>query len=152
MRSLIPCFLALLLSATAVAQVRTALSFDPGSAAKPPSARLTVVIDPDWHISSLTQPEGGPLRTTIAIPPNQPYRLAGKISGPPPHSEHSDVYDLEVQTYEGTVEFVLPLEKNPESKGLPATEFAVEITYQACCGETCRLPETERTLVRFRER
>ena len=150
MRFLVPCFLAVLLAATAAAQVRTSLSLDPGSATKQPTARLTVVIDPDWHISSLTQPEGGPLRTTIAIPPDQPYRLAGKISGPPPHTEHSAEFDLEVQTYEGRVEFVLPLEKNPRAKSPPTTKLTVEIRYQACNGETCRLPETERIAAQFR--
>jgi thiol:disulfide interchange protein len=139
------------LAATAAAQVRSSLSVDPGSATKQPSARLTVVIDPDWHISSLTQPEGGPFRTTIEIPPDQSYRLAGKISAPPPHTEHSAEFDVEVQTYEGRIEFVLPLEKNPDAKGPRTTTLTVRITYQACSGETCRLPETERIAAHHRE-
>lgn len=150
MRHLAFCLLILSFASTAAAQVRTSLSLDPGQGNRPASARLTVVIDPDWHIASLTQPDGGPLRTTIKVPDGQPFRLAGKISAPPPHTEHSDVFDLEVQTYEGTVEFLLPLEKNPESRGRPVLDFTVEISYQACRGETCRLPQTERTTVRLR--
>ena len=144
MRSLASCLLSLLLAVTAAAQVRTSLSLDPGSEKQPAIARLTLVIEPGWHISSLTQPDGGPLRTVIGVPKDQRYRLAGKISGPPPHTEHSPVFDLEVQTYDGRVAFVLPLEKNPDAKKSSSTGLTVEITYQACRGETCLLPQTDR--------
>lgn len=151
MRSLAPCLLSLLLAATATAQVRTSLLIDPGSEKQPAIARLTIVIEPGWHISSLTQPDGGPLRTTVEIPRDQSYRLAGKISGPPPRTEHSPVFDLEVQTYEGRVEFVLPLEKNPAAKGASSTSLTVEITYQACSDETCLLPQTDRITAQGRK-
>jgi suppressor for copper-sensitivity B len=144
MRFLTIGLLALLFSSTTSAQVRTALSFQAGSATKPPFARLTVVIDVDWHIASLTQPEGGPLRTTIEIPGDQPYRVAGKIVAPQFQRSHSEVFDVEMQIHEGTVDFLIPLEKNAAVKSSDDKKLVVAITYQACSGETCQLPKTER--------
>lgn len=132
------------IAASAGAQVRSQLFFEPGTGAKEPTARLVVVIEPGWHISSLTQPDGGPVRTTIEIPADQPYRLAGPIKAPEPHKEHSAAFDLEVQSHEGTVEFLLPLKKNPAAKNAGPTKLTVELTYQACTDETCLLPKTDK--------
>lgn len=124
-------------------QVRSTLSLMPGTGTEPPTARLVVVIEPGWHISSLTQEDGGPVRSTIEIAKNQAYRLAGPIKSPAPHKAHSTAFDIEVQTHEGTVEFVLPLEKNPEAGNFDPSKLTVEFTYQACTEETCLLPKTD---------
>jgi hypothetical protein len=149
MRRLATILLAAALAATATAQVRVTLSLDAGAPTKSPVARLTVAIDPDWHIASLSQPDGGPLRTTIRIADDQPYRLAGTIIAPEFRREHSDVFDVEVQTYEGRIEFVLPLRKNPNAKSPDRSQLTVEITYQACSGAHGQLPRTEKVTARL---
>ncbi len=128
------------------AQVRCTLVAGPVAADGKLSARLTVAIEPGWHIASLTQPDGGPVRTEIALADQQPFKLADPIKGPKPRVEHSEAFGIEVETYEGTVVFTLPLLATEEvsediAKARPLT---VEITYQACTDETCLLPKTER--------
>lgn len=71
------------------AQVRCSLAAEAVGADGKVSARLTVAIEPGWHIASLTQPDGGPVRTEIALADQQPFKLAGPIQGPKPHVEPS---------------------------------------------------------------
>lgn len=105
------------------------------------TAVLTAEIEEDWHISSLSQPEGGPLRTEISLPDKQPVKLADKIVAPPPHKKRNAAFDMIVETYAGVVVFTLPLAVVEPIK--PGTRLKVEVTYQACTEETCLLPRTE---------
>jgi hypothetical protein len=143
MRSILALVTALLISTASSAQVRSSLTLTPAADGKSAVAKLTVMIEPGWHIASLTQPDGGPVRTTISIPKNQAYRLAGDIKFPEPHKEHSAAFDIEVQTHEGSVDFLLPLEPNPEAKSADPSKLIVELTYQVCNDETCLLPKTD---------
>ena len=130
-------------AASASAQVQCTLALD---AAKPlkagdhVTAKLNVEIDPGWHISSLTTPDNGPLRSEIALPKGSPCKLAGKIEAPKPRREHSKAFDVDVETYEGAVEFTVPLEATQDLA--VGSKIVVEFTYQACNDETCNLPKT----------
>ena len=132
------------------AQVRSTLAADavagPVKAGEKLSARLTVAIEPGWHIASITQADGGPVRTEIALADKQPFKLAGPIQGPKPRVEHSEAFGSDVETHEGTVVFTLPLVATEDLSPdvLKARPLAVEITYQACTEETCLLTKTER--------
>ncbi len=137
------------IAATATAQVSATLSLRQDKETGKPTARLTVVIEPEWHIPSLTQPDGGPARTKIELPQGQAYRLAGAIVGPAPHTEYSAAFDLNVETHEGRVEFVLPLERRPAARAADLGQLTVELTYQACSGDHCRLPATQRLTARL---
>jgi len=134
------------------AQVRCTLVAGPVGADGKLSAKLTVAIEPGWHIASLTQADGGPVRTEIGLAEGQPFKLAGPIQGPKPRVEPSEAFGIDVETYEGTVVFTLPLLATEEvsediAKARPLT---VEITYQACTDETCLLPKTERIAAQVR--
>ena len=106
------------------------------------TAELTVRIEPGWHISSLTTPDGGPVKTKINLGKGQPFKMTGKIDAPEPMRHHSDAFGVDVETYEGEVVFTLPL----EATGPVAADqaLAVEITYQVCSDEKCQLPHTEK--------
>lgn len=127
------------------AQVQCSLSATAPSVIRSSGDRLTgkvsIEILPGWHISSLTQPDGGPLATEITLRPGQPFRLAGKIIGEKPKIQRSEAFDMDVEYYTGTVTFTLPLIVTNDIK--PDTKLTVEITYQACNDETCLLPKTE---------
>lgn len=111
-------------------------------------AQLELQIDPGWHIASLTQPDGGPLRTEITLPAGQPFKLAGPITGPKPHVERSAAFGVNVETHEGAVTFTLPLEVTAAISA--ATKLTVEIAYQACNAETCNLPQTDKVSVEIK--
>ena len=105
-------------------------------------AKLIVEIAPSWHIASITQQSGGPFPTEIAIPSGQPFRLAGKIIGPKAHKKNNPAFGMDVEMHTGTVIFTLPLVATTDIQ--PGTKLTVEITYQACNGETCLLQKTEK--------
>lgn len=134
------------ITTAAHAQVQATLATEPTqtplSAGAKFAAQLTVAIDPGWHIASLTQPDGGPMRSEISLAPKQFFKLAGPITGPKPRFEHSDAFGINVETHEGTVVFTLPLEATNDVP--PGTILAVDFTYQACSDENCALPATDR--------
>jgi thiol:disulfide interchange protein DsbD len=136
--------LALAFGASAQAQVESSLELAPPvgvlKAGDKFAAKLTVRIDPGWHIYSITQPDGGPVRSEIVVPKDQAFKLAGKIDAPEPDRRHSAAFDIEVQTYIGEVVFTIPL---VATAAAPAgTKVRVEFTYQACTEENCDLPKT----------
>jgi thiol:disulfide interchange protein DsbD len=138
--------LAGILSVRVLAQAEAALAAQADapvlSAGTKVTAKLRVRMDPGWHISSLTTPDGGPVRTVIALTSGTPFKLAGKIQAPEPIKRHSEAFGVDVETYEGEVEFTLPLEATAAVK--PDTPAAVEITYQVCSEENCLLPRTDK--------
>lgn len=146
MKSYLACAIALAAGITALGQVRATLMLDASSTARKSGdaliARLTVSIAPDWHIASLTQPDGGPARTEIALSKGQFFKLSCPITGPKPHIEHSDAFGIDVETYEGTVVFGIPLEATAPIP--PGTKLTVDFTYQACSEENCMMPTTDR--------
>lgn len=135
-------FAALALSCSA--QVECSLAVDqpahPLKAGDKVTAKLTVEIDPSWHIYSLTQPDGGPVRSELVLSKGQPFKLAGKIDAPDPDVQHSDAFGINVESYQGEVVFTLPLQATDAVP--PGTKVLVEFTYQACTDENCNLPKT----------
>ena len=144
----------LMLTAVAVAcgQVHSNLSIEKSSVGLKPgekvTARLTMEIAPGWHIASLTQPDGGPVRTELALAEKQPFKLAGPVTGPKPHVEHSETFGINVETYEGTVVFSIPLEATASIP--PGTKLTVDFSYQACSEENCMMPTTDRATAAIR--
>ena len=56
----------------------------------------------------------------ITVPTGQNIRLAGPITGPKPHVEHSTAFDINVESHEGTVVFTLPTALQSEDFGTRA--------------------------------
>jgi thiol:disulfide interchange protein DsbD len=106
------------------------------------TAKLMVKIMPGWHISSLTTPDGGPMRTEIKLLSNQPAKLSGPIDAPPPNREHSEIFAVDVEWYTGSITFAIPLQAT--APVLADTKLGVEISYQACTEKICLLPRTEK--------
>ncbi len=124
------------------AQVRAELVLVPEAK----EARLTVTIEPGWEISSLTQPEGGTMRTEIKVV--EPYRLAGEIKAPKPKVQENSVFGVRLEKYRGTVVFTLPI----KGDWSPGSEVAVELTYQLCNEENCLFPQTDRVKAKVPEK
>src|SRR4051794_34525417 len=49
----------------------------PASEGKPARLSITAQIAKGFHISSITQPPGGPVRTLIKLDPSEQYKVAG---------------------------------------------------------------------------
>ncbi len=100
---------------------------------------LTAKIASGWHIYSITQPEGGPIATSILFPPGQPFQLAGPVVGPTPESSWDEALELQMECYTDTAVFTIPVrvEQNAEPGLL---ELLLEISYQECSETTCEPP------------
>jgi thiol:disulfide interchange protein DsbD len=128
-----------LLAACACAQqdqhVRWSLALEPGSA--PPGAkvlaRLTGIIDPGWHLYSMSTPAATPLTILLAANPVvERYRALQ----PPPKRTFDPNFNSDTETYEGQVAFLLELEIEKNASAGPV-QIAVNARYQTCSDKQC---------------
>ena len=92
-----------------------------------------------WHVYSLTQMPGGPMRSEITLVNSDEYRLTGPFRPTtPPHKEMSDVFEgIEVESHSGVVFWEAPFTiiKDIDPAGLTIRGF---LKGQAC-KEACQL-------------
>lgn len=102
---------------------------------------VSATIADGWYIYSITQGEGGPVPTNVALAPDQPFLPAGTLSGPAPTARFDRNFDMEVETHVGSVVYVLPVQASPEAPpGL--AELGVRVRYQACTDRVCLPAQT----------
>jgi len=102
---------------------------------------LTAMISEGWHVYSFTQPPGGPNTSQATLPPKQPFKKSGSIGGPLPHKAYDPNFEMETESYEGTVDFSLPLVV--EANAPSGTEnVAIDVRFQVCNETTCLPPKT----------
>jgi thiol:disulfide interchange protein DsbD len=101
---------------------------------------VQAVIEEGWHLYSLKKLEGGPIPTTITIPPGQKFALAGPVEAPSPERKMDDAFGMEVESYSGSVEFTVPVEAAKDAAGAQTLEVAAR--YQACNDRECLPPRT----------
>lgn len=133
--------LALLLQA---APVQWSVSTPAAKSAVKPGGRLavtvTAAIAPGWHLYSLKRLEGGPVATAIALPEGQPFRLAGAIDASAPLAKYDETFEMDVESYEGSAEFVLPVEVARGANG--GVTLQVNARFQVCDDRQCLPPRT----------
>ena len=127
-------------SAQALDPVKWSLTVEPPTA--PPGAkilaRLTATIEPGWHLYGLSTPP--PSRpTTITVPGFD----ALKIYYQEPKRAFDKTFDIETQTYEGKVDFLLETTLKADAPPGPE-ELAAAIGFNVCDATRC-LPPRKRT-------
>jgi DsbC/DsbD-like thiol-disulfide interchange protein len=103
------------------------------------TAELTAKIEDGWHLYSLTPIANGPRPTRITLPAEQAFELAGKIEAPDPFVETDPNFGIEVEYYEESVTFKLPLKRRAGQRG---DKLMVEARYQTCTNRLCLPPKT----------
>ena len=104
--------------------------------------RLVVKLDPGWHLYSLSTPKGGPIPTTIRPAQDAPID-ALRVYQPKPSRAMDPNFNLETETYDREVEFLLEIgirRDAPEG----SAELRIESRYQLCNDRMC-LPPVRRT-------
>lgn len=72
---------------------------------------ITATMNKDWHVYSLTQPAGGPMKSTIKLDPSDKYRLLGSFApDQPPYVHFIDVFNLDGEEFSGRVAWSAPIE------------------------------------------
>ncbi len=140
-------FLLLALSVSAFAQsekfnhVQWKLTFDQAAAA--PGAtiagRLEAVVEPEWHMYSLTTPPG-PIPTTIDLA-DSPAVERITIFEPPPVRKFDPNFNADTETYEGTQVFLARIELKKDLAPGPIN-ISFKARYQTCSGTSCIPPRT----------
>ena len=118
--------------------------FTTTSAGKPGQLLVSAKIAAGWHIYSITQKPGGPLRTKISLNPSSDYRLTGEFQASPAPEKKTQpeaFKDLIVETHEGTVTWAAPIELAP---GVDPVKLKIEgtVQIQACDATSCYEPES----------
>ncbi|HEX4135602.1 MAG TPA: cytochrome c biogenesis protein CcdA [Bryobacteraceae bacterium] len=121
--------------------VQWKLTIDQSSAA--PGAEvlghLQAVVDPEWHMYSLTTPPG-PIPTTIKSD-NSPAVDTVTIFEPPPVRKFDPGFGVDTETYEGAQNFLARIRLKKDLQPGPVTITFVP-RYQTCSGTTCIPPRT----------
>jgi thiol:disulfide interchange protein len=114
----------------------------PATDSLPALLAVTAEIQPGWHIYSITQPKGGPLRTQITVDEASGVKLLGDfIADPPAESHKDDIWgDLTVESHAGKVTWIAPIEL-PADADLKTLVIQGNINAQACDAANCLLPK-----------
>jgi hypothetical protein len=128
------------ISTSAFAQIETPVKW--AYAAKRISATEAVVfiratIDPEWHIYSLNQKDGGPVKTSLTFPASKDYVLVGKASEPTPATKFEKAFGIDVSYFEKTVTF----QQKIKLKTPGATIVKGSLEYMTCNDHKCLPPD-----------
>jgi thiol:disulfide interchange protein DsbD len=94
-----------------------------------------------WHLYSITQPPGGPIRTTIRVGPDADFRLADSISATPPVVADDPNFGMKTETYTDSAIFRIPVVSSPELTG--NRRLSIALRYQTCNDRYCLPPVTD---------
>jgi thiol:disulfide interchange protein len=110
------------------------------AAGQPFTIEVTARIDEGWHIYSIAQP-APPVATRIGVAPDQPFALAGTVTGPKPRVAFDQGFGMNTELYDGTAAFKVPVEVT--AGGLTGAQTVkVQARYQACNNQLCLPPKT----------
>ena len=101
---------------------------------------VTATIEPGWHIYSITQPPGGPKRTTISVDPFDAYRMLGDFQAttePDRDREAERLFGgLIVEIRHETVTWHAPIELAPNVDPASVT-ITGKVKAQLCDANSC---------------
>ncbi len=94
---------------------------------------INATIEQDWHLYSITLPEGGPIATTFTFNQSPDFKLIGKVKElTKPIKEHDEIFNLDLSFFANSAEFSQEVELTGA-----ATEIKINVEYQACFADKC---------------
>lgn len=90
-----------------------------------------------WHLYSVNQPEGGPMKTSFTFEPSADYVLVGKVTEPKPKSMFDQNFGIEVLYFEKEVVF----EQKVKLKAAKELVIKGKVEFMACDDSQCLPPE-----------
>lgn len=66
---------------------------------------VKATIEESWHIYSVNQKEGGPVKTSFTFMPSNEYELSGTINEPSPITKYESAFSMNVSYFENSVIF-----------------------------------------------
>lgn len=103
---------------------------------------LVATIDDGWHLYSTTQQSGGPLPTRISVAASPVFAESGTLSFPKPVVSADPNFGINVETYDRTVTFTVPVHIAANARRGVDT-LALQARFQACNASLCLPPKTQ---------
>jgi len=124
-------------------KVKVSAVFTAPTDAAPAILYVTAEMPAGWHIYSITQPKGGPIRTQVTVKESSDYKLAGEFFADPPAESHEEplFQNLVVESHEGKVTWIAPLQLSTSADAKTLT-IAGAVKAQACDANNCLLPKS----------
>jgi len=98
---------------------------------------LRATIDPEWHIYSINQKDGGPVKTSFKFSPSKDFVVDGKASEPTPATKFEKAFGIDVSYFEKTVTF----QQKIKLKSAGATVVKGSVEYMTCNDRKCLPPD-----------
>ncbi|MGD0338740.1 MAG: cytochrome c biogenesis protein CcdA [Bacteroidota bacterium] len=95
-----------------------------------------------WHIYSLTQPEGGPIPTSISVSEGSFFSPAGKPKQPDPTISFDESFGINTEYFSGDVIFVVPV-RIAANTPLGNQKIILKARYMVCNNTVCLPPVTK---------
>ena len=105
------------------------------------NVRLVAQIQDSWHLYSMKPIEDGPVPTRIVLADGGTFQLVGAIKGDAPQTMQDPTLKMEVELYEGSAGFALPV-KVAAGAAPGVQTMTVNATYQTCNNKMCLPPKT----------
>jgi hypothetical protein len=97
---------------------------------------IKATIDNGWHIYSVSQKDGGPLKTGFIFLPSRKYRMIDSIDEPLPTTKYEKAFSMNVSYFEKSVIFhqkVMLTSKDAVVRG--------KVNFMTCNDEKCLPPD-----------
>jgi hypothetical protein len=140
MKKLLVLAIVLLMGAGAYAQIEAPVKWSYAAKRVSPTEAvvfLRATIDDTWHIYSINQKEGGPIKTSFTFPPSGDYTLVGKPVEPTPITHYEKTFSMDVSYFETSVTF----QQKIKLKAPGATVVKGSLEYMTCNDKKCLPPE-----------
>ncbi len=93
---------------------------------------VTVKLAPNWHVYSVTQPEGGPGRSKLQVARSDDYEVVGPFTpDTPPIIHEPDVFPVRTEEHADEVTWTAPLRFR---EGVELESLVIEVTFN---GQVC---------------
>lgn len=104
---------------------------------------VTARMAPGWHIYSITQERGGPVRTEIRLDPSKDYELLGRFRAIEPPEQKKEGFwndpDLITETHHDSVTWYAPIKL---ASGAQPTQLRITgHVYAQACKTSCLMPQ-----------
>ena len=108
---------------------------------------LTAESEAGWHIYSITQQDGGPQRSKIAVDPSPDFELAGSFQADqPPQVKQYEFFKVPVEEHPGTVTWTAPIKL---AEGVDPQKLMVRMLFsgQVCQDDGVCIPISNREVM-----
>lgn len=125
---------------TAKAQIETPVKWSYAAKRTSPTEAILFIkatISDGWHIYSVNQGDGGPLKTSFKFTPSNAYNEIGKVKEPTPNTRFEKAFGIQVNYFSKSVIFQQRIKLKAK-----LTTVKGSLEYMVCNDHQCLPPTT----------